>query len=70
MGIKIDTLKCNGCGACILVCPVGILMVEDDMKCHVSEGCIACGLCVDRCNWQAITLADKPDKPARRQKKK
>ncbi len=70
MGVKIDPLKCTGCGACTYVCPVGVLMVEDDMKCHVSEGCISCGLCVDRCSWQAITLADKPDKTAKRRKKK
>ena len=70
MGIKIDTLKCTGCGACTLVCPVGVLMVEDDMKCHVSEGCISCGLCVESCSWQAITLEDKPDKPAKRRKNK
>lgn len=56
MGVKIDTLRCTGCEACVYVCPVGVLMVEDDMKCHVSEGCISCGLCVDRCHWRAITL--------------
>jgi ferredoxin len=59
MGIKIDRLKCTGCEACTPVCPVGALMVEDDMKCHVSEGCISCGRCVDRCSWQAITLEEK-----------
>jgi ferredoxin len=61
MSIKIDRLKCVGCGACTLVCPVGVLYVDnDDMKCHVMEGCISCGQCVDRCHWQAITLPDKP----------
>ncbi len=66
MGVKIDTLKCTGCGACIYVCPVGVLLV-DDMKCRVAEGCISCGLCVDQCNWQAITLENKP---ARKKKKR
>lgn len=59
MGVKIDTLKCTGCGACVYVCPVGVLSIED-MKCRVAEGCISCGLCVDWCNWQAITLENKP----------
>jgi electron transfer flavoprotein alpha subunit len=59
MGVKIDLLKCTGCGACIYVCPVGVLSIED-MKCRVKEGCIACGQCVDRCHWQAITLEDEP----------
>ena len=70
MTVKIDRLKCTGCEACTVVCPVGVLMVEDDMKCHVSEGCISCGRCVDRCSWQAITLEEKPDKPPKRRKKK
>ena len=61
MGVKIDTLKCVGCGACTFVCPVGVLLVED-MKCRVREGCISCGLCVDQCHWQAITLIDETTK--------
>ena len=61
MAIKIDTLKCTGCGACIYVCPVGVLEV-DDMKCRVKEGCISCGKCVEVCNWMAITLKKEPKK--------
>jgi ferredoxin len=61
MGVKIDTLKCTGCGACTYVCPAGVLLVED-MKCRVSEGCISCGACVDACAFQAITLEDKQNK--------
>jgi len=61
MGVKVDLLKCTGCGACTYVCPVGVLAVED-MKCRVKEGCISCGKCVERCHWQAITLEDKPVK--------
>jgi ferredoxin len=60
MGVKIDTLRCVGCGACTFVCPVSVLFVVD-MKCRVEEGCISCGLCVDQCHWQAITLIDEPD---------
>ncbi|MGD1118110.1 MAG: 4Fe-4S binding protein [Dehalococcoidales bacterium] len=55
MGVKIDTLKCTGCGACTFVCPVEVLEVID-MKCRVKEGCISCGKCVDVCNWKAIAL--------------
>jgi NAD-dependent dihydropyrimidine dehydrogenase PreA subunit len=61
MGVKIDTLKCTGCGACIYVCPVSVLEVID-MKCRMNEGCISCGKCVPVCNWMAITLEKEPDK--------
>jgi ferredoxin len=61
MGVKIDTLRCTGCGACVFVCPAGVLLVED-MKCRVEDGCISCGLCVDQCHWRAITLVDDKTK--------
>lgn len=64
MGIKIDTLKCTGCGACVPVCPVGVLEVID-MKCRVKEGCISCGECLDTCQWRAITLEDGPAKKSK-----
>jgi electron transfer flavoprotein alpha subunit len=69
MGIKIDLLKCTGCGACVLVCPVGVLAVED-MKCHVAEGCTSCGLCLNTCSWQAITLEDKQTSKKAKKKNK
>jgi ferredoxin len=65
MGVKIDLLKCVGCGQCPYICPVGVLSVED-MKCRVREGCISCGMCVDTCHWQAITLEDGPNKGKRK----
>ena len=58
MGVRVDLLKCVGCESCVLVCPVGVLAVED-MKCRVREGCIDCGKCVETCQWHAITLEDK-----------
>jgi ferredoxin len=61
LGVKVDRLKCTGCGACTYECPVGVLSIVD-MKCHVDEGCISCGICVDRCHWRAITFEDEPAK--------
>jgi len=61
MGIKIDLLKCTGCGACTFVCPVGVLSIED-MKCRVADGCTSCGACVNTCPFQAITLTGEQNK--------
>jgi Na+-translocating ferredoxin:NAD+ oxidoreductase subunit B len=55
MTVKIDTTRCTGCGACTMICPVGVLELVD-MKSQVSPGCIDCGQCVDACSWFAITL--------------
>jgi ferredoxin len=68
MGVKVDLLRCTGCGACTLVCPVEVLTVED-MKCRVSEGCISCGKCVEVCQWRAITLEEGERKKKKRKKK-
>ena len=57
MAIKIDELKCTGCGACIYACPVAVLEI-DDMKCRLREGCISCGVCVDLCSFKAITIEE------------
>ena len=62
MAVKIDRLKCIGCGACTFVCPVEALEIED-MKCKVDEEkCISCGQCLAACTWEAITLEKEPPK--------
>ena len=61
MGIRVDLMKCVVCGACIYVCPVGVLEIID-MKCQVKEGCTSCGNCVAPCSWKAITLEKEPIK--------
>ncbi|MFA5309464.1 MAG: 4Fe-4S binding protein [Dehalococcoidales bacterium] len=61
MSVKIDTLKCTGCGVCTFVCPVNVLEVID-MKCRLAEGCISCGKCVEACTFKAITLEKGPPK--------
>ncbi len=62
MVVKIDRLKCTGCGACTFVCPVSVLEIVDMKSAVVRPGCISCGKCVEACNWQAITLEKEPVK--------
>ena len=57
MDIRIDPLKCTGCGQCTYNCPVGALSIVE-AKCVVQDGCVACGSCVDICSFQAISIGD------------
>lgn len=55
MAVKIDKETCIGCGACVDVCPVQALSMEDD-KAKCDEGtCIDCGACIGVCPTQAIS---------------
>jgi ferredoxin len=55
MPVKIDVLKCTGCGNCTYLCPTGALTI-DELKCRVLDGCTGCGVCVEACSFQAIKL--------------
>lgn len=56
MPVTINRDTCIGCGACVGVCPVGALSMDDEMKSVVDEGtCIDCGSCVSACPVEAIT---------------
>ena len=48
-GMRVDTARCTGCGACVRHCPMDIRRVGD-------RECIACGQCVDVCPEGAISL--------------
>jgi ferredoxin len=62
VAVKIDRLKCIGCGACTYVCPVEALEVVD-MKCKVDEAkCTECGHCLTACTWEALSLEEPPKK--------
>ena len=44
-----DDDACVGCGACLDICPVQALTLEDGVAVVDEEWCIGCGLCVPRC---------------------
>ena len=56
-----DEDACIGCGACLDICPVLALTVEDGVAVVDEEWCIGCGLCVPRCPTGAAGLKLRDD---------
>jgi ferredoxin len=49
--------NCNGCGKCVEVCPLGIIMLENKKAISRSElDCTLCRLCAINCKQRAISL--------------
>ena len=54
--VTIDS-KCDGCGICKEVCPVGAIDGEKGQRHKViMDKCIGCGLCVSKCPLAAISI--------------
>jgi len=53
-----DEKKCIDCGACVSICPTGVLFLEKEtFKLKFDyEKCIVCGNCVEACPLQAIKV--------------
>ncbi|MFH1743121.1 MAG: 4Fe-4S binding protein [bacterium] len=44
----VDIERCVACGACVDVCPVKAIDIQDNHA-VVNDGCIGCGMCVAEC---------------------
>jgi len=55
MSAKVDKSKCVGCEACVGVCPVEAISMQDGVA-QVGDACIDCGACVGECPSEAISL--------------
>jgi NAD-dependent dihydropyrimidine dehydrogenase PreA subunit len=55
--IEVDSEKCVSCGACVTLCPVEAITIDEDATVVFNkEKCIGsiCGACVDACPARAI----------------
>ncbi len=46
---------CTGCAACVEVCPVEAIKMENDKAVIDKDACIDCGACDPECPTGAIT---------------
>jgi len=51
----VDQAACNGCGACVDVCPNDAIRLVLGKAVMDQEKCAACAVCVDACPTHAIT---------------
>lgn len=56
--LKINTLKCIGCGSCEKLCPMGNITVKNEIAVS-GDKCTMCYRCISKCPTQAITLLGK-----------
>ncbi len=53
----IDKDKCIGCGACVGICPVSAISMDDQGKSQIDPAvCIKCGACEATCPVEAIKI--------------
>ena len=48
--------RCFGCAACIALCPVDVLRLENRMIYVQEEGCTHCRLCIPSCPVFALEI--------------
>lgn len=55
----VDKNKCIGCGACVGMCPVGAISMQNGVAVIDENICIKCGLCENMCPVGAIKINNK-----------
>ena len=57
-----DEDECIGSGACIEICPVDAMTLEEDIAVVDEQWCIGCGVCATVCPTDTLKLKIRPDK--------
>lgn len=53
----IDKKKCTGCGECVEVCPMHVMVKAENSP--VTSKCIACGICAKACPMGILEIQEK-----------
>ncbi|KQC09854.1 MAG: hypothetical protein APR62_13100 [Smithella sp. SDB] len=53
---RVDSSECTGCEACIDMCPMEAISLDDDIAVIDEKKCIGCGVCSYHCPVSAIKL--------------
>ncbi len=56
MPAVVDKDTCTGCEACVEVCPVDAIEMNDGKAVVDADTCIDCAQCVDECPVEAIEM--------------
>ena len=57
--LKRDDEKCIDCGACVSLCPVKAICIQEDWSIGIdNELCIGCGFCTGSCPMKAIAIVE------------
>lgn len=61
--VYVNDTACNGCGACVDICPSGALIIQNHCAFIDQELCRGCELCLDACPMGAILSGEKLPAP-------
>jgi len=54
--IKVDRAKCQGCGACVNVCPQKAISLVNNIANIDGNKCVECAKCINVCPVKALSL--------------
>ena len=56
----VDEERCFGCAACIAVCPLNALELEELLAIPTEDKCTHCDLCIPVCPVHALEIKEEP----------
>jgi ferredoxin len=59
MKISIDSVRCDGCGCCLAVCPTSAIQIKSARVVVNHDKCTVCHNCLVSCPLGAITLYEE-----------